>query len=78
MKQTKIFELIIYLVGAKWSAFYRSTPTIRVRIQLKRFFFVFEKNENKQKEAGVSPFKQIKNPHRTKGFPNLYHWYIKH
>ena len=42
------------------------------------FFFVFEKNENKQKEAGVSPFKQIKNPQRTKGFPNLYHWYIKH
>ena len=37
-----------------------STPTIRVRIPLTSTVFsakfVFEKNENKQKEAGVGPF----------------------
>ena len=42
-----------------------STPTIRVRIPLTNTVFsvkfVFEKNENKQKEAGVSPF--FKKPH---------------
>ena len=37
-----------------------SIPTIQVRIPLKSSVFsvkvVFEKNENKQKEAGVGPF----------------------
>ena len=44
----------------KWSADLSSTPTIRVRIPLTpssfSVKFVFEKNENKQKEAGVGPF----------------------
>ena len=38
----------------KWSACLPSTPTIRVRIQLKSTVFcnnVFEKNENKQKRG---------------------------
>ena len=42
-----------------------STPTIRVRIPLTTtvFFvkFVLEKNKNKQKEAGIGPFKSIFN-----------------
>ena len=44
----------------KWPSSTPSTPTIRVRILLKPTIFsaqfVFEKNENKQKEAGVGPF----------------------
>ena len=44
----------------KWSVYLTSTPTIRVRIPLTSTVFsakfVFEKNENKQKEAGVGPF----------------------
>ena len=50
------------VVVVKWSACSPTTPTIRVRIPLKpeKFFviFVFEKNKNKQKEAGVGPFKK--------------------
>ena len=44
----------------RWSACSPSTPTIRVRIQLKSTFFckiVVEKNKNKQKDPGVGPFK---------------------
>ena len=44
----------------KWSACLRSTPTIQVRIPLKPTVFsvkfLFEKKENKQKEAGFGPF----------------------
>ena len=44
----------------KRSACSSSTPTIRFRIPLKPTVFsvkfVVEKNENKQKEAGVGPF----------------------
>ena len=44
----------------KWSACSPSTPTIRVLIPAEAYSFsvkfVFEKNENKQKEAGVGPF----------------------
>ena len=44
----------------KWSAWSPSTLTILVRIQLTPTVFsvkfVFEKNANKQKEAGVGPF----------------------
>ena len=43
----------------KWSACSPFTATIQVRILLKTTFFVcnlFEKNENKQKEAGNGPF----------------------
>ena len=47
-------------VVVKWSTFSPSTLTIRVRIPLKPTVFsvkfVFEKKENKQKEAGVGPF----------------------
>ena len=49
-----------YRAVVKWSACSPSTPTIRVRIPLKHTVFsvkfVFEKSENKQKEAGVGPF----------------------
>ena len=48
------------VVVVKWSACSPSTPTIRVQIPLKlRVFsveFVFDRNENKQKEARVGPF----------------------
>ena len=47
----------------KWSASSPSTPTIQVRILLKPTVFsakfVFEKNENKQKEAEVGPVKKF-------------------
>ena len=48
------------VVVVKWSACSPSIPTIRVRFLQKPtvFYvkFVFEKNENKHKEAGVGPF----------------------
>ena len=48
------------MVVVKWSACLPSTPTIRVQILLKptaiSVKFVFEKNKNKLKEAGVGPF----------------------
>ena len=48
------------VVVVKWSACSPSTPMIRVQIPLKptvfSVTFVFEKNENKQKEVGVGPF----------------------
>ena len=48
------------VVVVEWSACSPSTLTIRVRIRLKPTVFSvkfgFEKNENKQKEAGVRPF----------------------
>ena len=48
--------------AVKWSAWSPSTPTIRDRNPLKPTVFsvnfVFEKNGNKQKEAGVGPFKK--------------------
>ena len=48
------------MVVVKWSVCLPSTPTMRVRIPLKSTVlpvkFVFEKNENKQKVAGVGPF----------------------
>ena len=48
------------MVVVKWSACSTSISTIRVQILLKptgfSVKFVFEKNENKQKEAGVGPF----------------------
>ena len=50
------------VVVVKWSACSPSTPTIRVRICWGLQFFckiVIEKNENKQKEAGVGPFLKI-------------------
>ena len=51
------------VVVVKWSACSPSTPTIRVRISLKPTVFpvkfVFEKKENKQKDAGVGPLKTI-------------------
>ena len=44
----------------KWSAYLPATPTIVVQIPLTptvfSIKFMFEKTENKQKEAGVSPF----------------------
>ena len=47
------------VVVVKWSLCSPYTPTIRVRIQLKvtvfPLKFVFEKNENEQKEAEVGP-----------------------
>ena len=47
----------------KWSASLPSIPTIRVQIPLKPTVmsvkFVFVKNENKQKEAGVGPFLKL-------------------
>ena len=43
----------------------QSAPTIRIRILLKStdfsVKFVFENNKNKQKEAGVGPFKKENN-----------------
>ena len=46
---------------AKWSVCSPSTLTIRVHIPptptVFSVKFVFEKNENKQKEVGVGPFK---------------------
>ena len=49
------------MVVVKWSACSPSTPTIRVQIpqafSVFSVIFVFEKKENKQKEAGVGPFK---------------------
>ena len=47
------------VVVVKWSACLPSTPTIRVRGDAYSFSvkFAFEKNENKQKEAGVGPLK---------------------
>ena len=42
----------------KWSAFSPSTPTIRVRIALKSTI-VLEKNEIKQKEAGIGILKTV-------------------
>ena len=49
-----------------WSACSPSTPTIRIRIQLTPIVFlvkfVFEQNENKQKEAGVGPFLNNERP----------------
>ena len=51
------------VVVVKWSAYSPSTPTIWVRILVTPTVFsvkfVFEKNENKQKEAGVGPFKKL-------------------
>ena len=48
------------MVVVKWSACSPSTPTIRVQILLTSTVFsvkfVFEKTENKQKEAEVGPF----------------------
>ena len=48
------------MVVVKWSVSLPSTPTIRIQIPLKTTVFsvkfVFEKNENKQKEAGLGPF----------------------
>ena len=48
------------VVVVKWSACSPSTPTIRVQILLTSTVFsvkfVFEKTENKQKEAEVGPF----------------------
>ena len=48
------------VVVVKWSAYSPFTPMILVRIVLKLTVFsvkfVFEKNENKLKEAGVGPF----------------------
>ena len=49
------------MVVAKWSSSLSSTPTIGVRIPLKPILFyekMFEKSENKQKEAGDGPFFQ--------------------
>ena len=50
------------MVVVKRSACSPSTPTIRAQIPLKPIVFsvnfVFEKNENKQKEAAVGPFKK--------------------
>ena len=47
------------MVVVKWSECLPYTPMIRVQIPLKMTFFIeiiFEKNENKQKEAGEGPF----------------------
>ena len=47
----------IFCNGPLWSACLPSNPTIHIRIL--QFFsgqFMFKKNENKQKEAGVGPF----------------------
>ena len=64
------------VVGVKWSACLPSTPTIRVRIPLKPTVFsvkfVFEKNENKQKEAGVGPFSR--RAALKKAFHHRDHW----
>ena len=53
------------MVVVKWSACSPSTLTIRVPIPLISAVFsvkiVFEKNKNKQKEAGVGPFFLKKN-----------------
>ena len=53
------------VVVVKWFECSPSTPTMRVRILLKPTFFlqrfVFEKNENKQKEARVGPLKKLAN-----------------
>ena len=50
------------VVVVKWSACSPSFPTIRVRILLMStefsVNFVFDKNKNIQKEAGVGPFKK--------------------
>ena len=47
----------------KWSACSPSALTVQVRIPLKLTIFsvkfVLEKNENKQKEVGVGPFKKL-------------------
>ena len=54
------FKIESTVVVVKWSACSPCTSTIRVRISLTPTFFsvqfVFEKNENKQNEAGVGPF----------------------
>ena len=45
-------------MAVKWLGCLPSTPSIRVRIPLKPkvlFCKLFEKNENKQKEAGYGP-----------------------
>ena len=51
------------VVVVKWSACLPSTPTIRVQIPLKSTVFtvkfVFEMNENKQKEAGGGQLTKI-------------------
>ena len=48
------------VVVVKWSACLPSTPTIQVGVPLNPSVFtvnfVFEKNENKHKEAEVGPF----------------------
>ena len=66
MFKTLTNKVPLTLVGAgavvKWSTCSPSTLTIRVRILLKptafSVQFVFEKNENKQKEAGIGPFEK--------------------
>ena len=54
----KLFGQLAVVV-VKWSACSPSTPMIRVRILLTLTVFsvkcVFEKNENKEKEAGGGP-----------------------
>ena len=59
----KISLLGVVVVVVKWSACSPSTPTIRARILLSSTVFsvkfVFEINENNQKEAGDGPFKTI-------------------
>ena len=63
------------VVVVKWSASLLSTLTFRVRIPLKitvfSVKFVFERNENKPKEAGVGPF--LKNLWATFGYFLLHH-----
>ena len=53
------FALLKAVVVVKWSEWLPSTPTIRVQVPMNYTVFsgkfVFEKNENKQKEAGVRP-----------------------
>ena len=58
------------VVVVKWSAYLPSIQTIRVRIPLTPTVFsvkfVFEKNKNEQKEAGVGPFlKNLIDTHLT-------------
>ena len=63
LKQKELGRGCGQVVVVKWSACSLYTPAILVRIALTPTVFsvkfVFEKNENKQKEAGVGPFKKV-------------------
>ena len=55
--QIKSHSLLSAVVVVKWSAC--SSSTLTIRVQILQFFsakFVFKKNENNQKEAGLAHF----------------------